>query len=99
LHTPPRCQPNDIIWFTETCSSNALRLRPTSQDAERDGDTELATFFPKAQAESRKGAEKVRYLLRKATTLRMTDVSLSASLVLPLGPPPVKSPESPLEVT
>ena len=55
----------DIIWFTEACLSNALRLETYIQDAEREGDTELATFFRKAQAESRKGAEQAKQLLRK----------------------------------
>jgi hypothetical protein len=54
----------DIIWFTEACLSNALRLGTYIQDAEREGDTELATFFRKAQAESRKGAEQAKQLLR-----------------------------------
>jgi len=55
----------NIIWFTEACLSNALRLETYIQDAEREGDTELATFFRKAQAESRKGAEQGKQLLRK----------------------------------
>ena len=55
----------NIIWFTEACLSNALRLETYIQDAERDGDTELAQFFRKAQAESRKGAEQGKQLLRK----------------------------------
>ena len=55
----------DIIWFTEACLSNALRLEIYIQDAEREGDTELATFFRKAQAESRKGAEQGKELLRR----------------------------------
>jgi hypothetical protein len=55
----------DIIWFTEACLSNALRLETYIQDAERAGDTELVTFFRKAQAESRKGAEQGKQLLRK----------------------------------
>jgi hypothetical protein len=54
----------NIIWFTEQCLSNALRLETYIQDAEREGDTELATFFRKAQAESRKGAEQGKQLLR-----------------------------------
>ena len=33
-------------------------------DAVRDGDTELADFFRRAQAESRKGAEQGKQLLR-----------------------------------
>jgi hypothetical protein len=34
------------------------------QDAERAGDTELADFFRRAQADSRKGAEQGKQLLR-----------------------------------
>jgi hypothetical protein len=55
----------NIIWFTEACLSNALRLETYIQDAERDGDSELAQFFRKAQAESRKGAEQGKQLLRQ----------------------------------
>jgi hypothetical protein len=54
----------NVIWFTEACLSNALRLETYIQDAERDGDSELAEFFRKAQAESRKGAEQGKALLR-----------------------------------
>jgi hypothetical protein len=54
----------DIIWFTEACLSNALRLETYIQDAERDGDSELADFFRRAQAESRKGAEQGKQMLR-----------------------------------
>ena len=53
----------NIIWFTETCLSNALRLEVYIQDAERGGDDELVEFFRKAQAESRKGAEQGKRLL------------------------------------
>jgi hypothetical protein len=53
----------NVIWFTEACLSNALRLQIYVQDAERDGDTELAEFFRRAQAESRKGAEQGKHLL------------------------------------
>ena len=55
----------DIIWFTEACLSNALRLETYIQDADREGDSELADFFRRAQAESRKGAEQGKQLLRK----------------------------------
>jgi rubrerythrin len=55
----------NIIWFTEQCLSNALRLEMFAQDAERAGDTELAEFFRRAQAESRKGAERGKELLRQ----------------------------------
>ena len=53
----------NIIWFTENCLSNALRLEIYIQDAERSGDSELAQFFRKAQTESRKGAEQGKQLL------------------------------------
>ena len=53
----------NIIWFTERCLSNALRLEVFIQDAQRGGDEELVEFFRKAQAESRKGAEQGKRLL------------------------------------
>ena len=54
----------NLIWFTEQCLSNALRLETYVQDAERDGDNELAELFRKAQSDSRKGAERGKELLR-----------------------------------
>jgi hypothetical protein len=54
----------NIVWFTEQCLSNALRLETYIQDAERDGDQELADFFRRAQAESRKGGEQGKQLLK-----------------------------------
>ena len=53
----------NIIWFTEACLSNVLRLETYIADAERAGDTELAEFFRRAQGESRKGAEQAKTLL------------------------------------
>ena len=53
----------NLIWFTEQCLSNALRLETYIQDAERDGDNELAELFRKAQSDSRKGAEQGKRLL------------------------------------
>jgi hypothetical protein len=54
----------NVIWFTEQCLSNALRLESYIQDAERDDDSELADFFRKAQHESQKGAEQGKALLK-----------------------------------
>jgi hypothetical protein len=54
----------NLIWYVEACLSNALRLEIYIKDAERDGDNELAEFFRKAQADSRKGAELGKHLLR-----------------------------------
>ena len=53
----------NIIWFTEQCLSNALRLETYVADAEREGDNELAEFFRRAQGESRKGAEQGKQML------------------------------------
>jgi hypothetical protein len=47
----------NLIWFVEQCLSNVLRLETYIDDAEREGDSDLAEFFRRAQAESRKGAE------------------------------------------
>jgi hypothetical protein len=55
----------NIIWFVEQCLSNTLRLETYIQDAEREGDNELADFFRRAQGESRKGAEQGKQHLRK----------------------------------
>ena len=53
----------NLLWFTEQCLNNALRMEEYAQDAERDGDNELAEFFRRAQNESRKGAEEGKKLL------------------------------------
>ena len=55
----------NVIWFVEACLSNVLRLETYAGDAERAGDTELAEFFRRAQAESRKGAQQGKALLRE----------------------------------
>ncbi len=62
--TGTRDKDYNLIWYTESCLSNALRLQTYIQDAERDGDSEVAELFRKAQADSRKGAEKGKSLLR-----------------------------------
>jgi hypothetical protein len=54
----------NIIWFAEQCLSNTLRLEQYIQDAERDGDNELADFFRRAQGASRKGGEEGKALLK-----------------------------------
>jgi len=53
----------NLIWYTEQCLDNALRMETYVQDAERDGDNELAELFRKAQADSKKGAEDGKRLL------------------------------------
>ena len=55
----------NIIWFTEQSLSNALRLETYIQDAERDGDNEVADLFRRAQEHSRRGGEEGKRLLRE----------------------------------
>jgi hypothetical protein len=55
----------NLVWFLQQCLSNVLRLEIYTQDAERAGDMELAEFFRRAQAESHKGAEQGKRLLRE----------------------------------
>jgi hypothetical protein len=61
--TGTRDKDYDIIWFTQVCLKNVLRLETYIKDAERAGDQELAEFFRRAQSESRKGAEQGKQLL------------------------------------
>lgn len=60
----------NLIWFVESCLSNALRMDTYIEDAERGGDDQLAELFRKAQHESRKGAELGKTMLRE----RMMDM-------------------------
>lgn len=53
----------DIIWYTEQCLNNALRLEQYCKDAEQAGDDELVDFFRKAQHDSKKGAQQGKQLL------------------------------------
>lgn len=53
----------NLIWFTETCLSNALRLERYIEDARRGGDDQLAEFFARAQMRAVRGAEEAKALL------------------------------------
>jgi hypothetical protein len=55
----------NLIWFTEQSLSNALRLETYIEDADRDGDSDMADFFRRAQEASRKGGERGKELLAK----------------------------------
>lgn len=55
----------NLIWYTEKCLDNALRLETYIQDAERAGDKDVAELFRRAQSDSRKGAEMAEQLLAK----------------------------------
>ena len=54
----------NLIWYVEACLDNALRLETYVNDADRAGDSEVADLFRKAQADSRKGAEMGKQMLR-----------------------------------
>ena len=54
----------NVIWFTEQCLSNVLRLDSYIEDAEREDDSDLADFFRRAQETSRRGAEQGKALLK-----------------------------------
>ena len=54
----------NLIWFTEQSLSNALRLQTYVEDAERDGDNEVAELFKRAQEHSRRGGEEGKRLLQ-----------------------------------
>ena len=54
----------NLVWFTEQSLSNALRLETYRQDAERDGDSEVAELFRRAQEHSRRGGEEGKRLLQ-----------------------------------
>ena len=54
----------NLLWFTEQSLSNALRLEEYRQDAERDGDQEVAALFKRAQEHSRRGGEEGQRLLQ-----------------------------------
>lgn len=54
----------NLISFVETSLSNVVRLQLFIDDATQSGDTELAEFFGKAQADSRKGDELAKGLPR-----------------------------------
>ncbi|WP_200262192.1 hypothetical protein [Streptomyces sp. HSG2] len=62
--TGTRDRDYDLIWYVEACLDNALRLETYIEDAERERDTEVVELFRKAQADSRKGAEMGKGLLR-----------------------------------
>jgi hypothetical protein len=58
----------NLVWYVEACLDNALRLETYIEDATREGDSEVADLFRKAQSDSRKGAEMGKQLLRSRLT-------------------------------
>lgn len=53
----------DLITVTQLCLEHVWRLEQYAQDAEREGDRELAELFRRMQEHSRRGAEESKRLL------------------------------------
>jgi hypothetical protein len=53
----------DLITVTHLCLEHVWRLEQYAQDAEREGDEELATLFRRMQKHSRTGADECKRLL------------------------------------
>jgi hypothetical protein len=53
----------DLITVTHLCLEHVWRLDQYAQDAEREGDQELASLFRRMQEHSRRGAEECKRLL------------------------------------
>jgi hypothetical protein len=53
----------NILWFTEACLRNVLRMDQYIADAVDAEDHELAAFFRRAQRDSRRGADEAKQLL------------------------------------
>jgi hypothetical protein len=58
----------DLITVTHLCLEHVWRLDQYAQDAEREGDSELAGVFRKMQEHSRRGAESCKRLLNERLT-------------------------------
>ncbi len=54
----------DLITVTQLCLEHVWRLEQYAQDAEREGDGELASIFRRMQEHSRRGAEECKGMLR-----------------------------------
>jgi hypothetical protein len=53
----------DLVTVTQLCLEHVWRLDQYAQDAEQEGDDELAQLFRRMQEHSRKGAEASKRLL------------------------------------
>ena len=53
----------DIITITQLCLEHVRRLEQYAQDADREGDQELASLFRRMQEHSRKGGEECKRML------------------------------------
>ena len=61
--SPVKDKNYNLIAFVAESLQNTYQLETYAQDAEQDGDQELAEFFRKAQGESQKGGDQGKQLL------------------------------------
>ena len=54
----------DLITVTHLCLEHVFRLEQYAQDADKDGDEEVAALFRRMQEHSRRGGEECKRLLR-----------------------------------
>lgn len=54
----------DLLWFTTACLENAWRLDQLIEDAQASGDQEVVDLLERAKANSVRGAEEAKTLLR-----------------------------------
>jgi hypothetical protein len=55
----------DLVTVTQLCLEHVWRLDQYAQDAEREGDEELAKLFRRMQEHSLRGGEECKNLLRE----------------------------------
>jgi rubrerythrin len=53
----------NLVWYVEECLKHDQRLQAFADDAERDGDSELAEFFRQARKETHSVGEQAKKLL------------------------------------
>jgi hypothetical protein len=58
----------DLVTVTHLCLEHVWRLDQYAQDAERDGDQELASLFRRMQEHSRRGGDECKRLLAARLT-------------------------------
>ena len=58
----------DLITVAQLCLDHVWRLDQYAQDAEREGDQELASLFRRMQEHSKRGADECKRLLAQRLT-------------------------------
>ena len=61
--SPVKDKTYNLVWFLEQTLHNTFQLEEYIQDAEQDGDSEVADLLRRAQEHSRKGGEQAKRLL------------------------------------